>query len=436
LEFVDVAIRVIVMMCIFVTVRFSRRSSCPLPLASQCGRQFFQRWKRQRKPQEIAVEFGVSVRTVQRLYQEFQEREEDAIEPAYHRCGQDHPHSTAVEILDKAQALRDKHPRWGGELIRLMMQPKDRKKKVPTARTFQRHFRRQGIASAPPGRRPQPAPFRAAKPHEVWQVDASDQMKLKNGRGVSWLRFADEFSGAVLNTKVYEVTNFNTVGLSRLRTHVRRVFARWGRPLRFRVDNGYPFGSYGDFPPELSLWLLGLDIDIFWIPPRRPQNNGVVERSQGVGKNWAEPSTCTSARQLQKRLYQMDEIQRETYPSVQGVSRQQAYPELAHSGREYETTWEKEHWSHEKVLAHLSEYLVSRKVSPSGHVSVYCRNCYVGKHHRGELIYVYLDPDELKWVFTSLEGSELRVLPAPELTSKRIQNLDVAYRRPSRPKPK
>jgi hypothetical protein len=261
-------------------------------------------------------------------------------------------------------------------------------------------------------------------------------MKLKTGRGVSWLRIVDEFSGAVLDTKAFGASNFNTVSLHALRSYLRRVFCRWGRPWAIRVDNGFPFGSHGDFPPELSLWLLGLGIEILWNPVRSPQKNGVVERSQGVGKNWTEPTACTSARQLQRRLKKMDRIQREAYPHLQGASRRESYPELAHSGRSYSHAWERQHWSYKTVLEHLSGYLVSRKASPSGHVSLYSHNYYVGQHHRGEPIFVYLDPDEVRWVFTSPDGRELRTHAARELSRVRIQQLKVTYRRPSRRKPK
>ena len=92
---------------------------------------------------------------------------------------------------------------------------------------------------------------------------------------------------------------------------LRRVFRRWGRPRRLRLDNGIPWGAMVDLPSELTLWLLGLDIDITFNPPRRPQDNGVIERSQGTGKRWAEPGACANAKELQRRLKDMDVIQRE-----------------------------------------------------------------------------------------------------------------------------
>ena len=70
------------------------------------------------------------------------------------------------------------------------------------------------------------------------------------------------------------------------------AFGRWGLPGRFRVDNGWPWGALGDFPTELALWLIGLGVGMHWNNARRPQENGVVERSQGTSARWCEPWTC------------------------------------------------------------------------------------------------------------------------------------------------
>jgi hypothetical protein len=118
------------------------------------------------------------------------------------------------------------------------------------------------------------------------------------------------------------------------------------------VDNGGPWGSAGDLPPDLALWLLGLGIAMHWNDARRPQQNGVVERAQGTGKRWAEPEQCATAAELQRRLQQMDVIQREAYPSIDGQSRVAAFPGLAHSGRRYSVAWERRHWDRRPVGRH------------------------------------------------------------------------------------
>ncbi len=177
------------------------------------------------------------------------------------------------------------------------------------------------------------------------------------------------------------------------------------------------------------MWLIGLGIGMIWNPPRRPQDNGVIERSLGTGKRWGEPQTCHSPEELQERLDEMDRIQREVYPSIRRQSRWQAFPELQHSSRPYKPTGEKREWNLELVLTHLADYCVPRRVDSKGQVSLYNRNHYVGKHYRGQDIYVLLDPLECEWVFASVAGTQLRRKVAEEISRERIVNMDVSHRR-------
>lgn len=74
---------------------------------------------------------------------------------------------------------------------------------MPAERTLNRWFRRAGLGPAPKGRRPASEARRAAAPHDVWQVDAAEEIALADGTRVSWVRVADEFTGAVLHTAVF-----------------------------------------------------------------------------------------------------------------------------------------------------------------------------------------------------------------------------------------
>lgn len=195
------------------------------------------------------------------------------------------------------------------------------------------------------------------------------------------------------------------------------------------MDNGVPWGSWGDLPTGLALWLIGLGMAVDWNPARRPQDNGVVERSQGTAKRWAEPGACATAAELQRRLEEMDVIQRQEYPSVRGRSRLEAFPALAHSGRGYTPAWEEAHWSLAAVAAHLAGYAVPRRVNSSGAVSVYNRNHYVGKIHIGKDIYVMFDPEAFEWIFVDGEGRQLRSRPAPEISRETIIGLEVTHHR-------
>jgi hypothetical protein len=210
---------------------------------------------------------------------------------------------------------------------------------------------------------------------------------------------------------------------------LRWAFARWGLPRQLRVDNGKPWGSWSDLPPALALWLIGLGIDVVWNDPRCPQQNGVVERSQGTAKRWAEPQACRSVAELQARLDADDALQRERYPLAGERSRWQLFPGLVHSGRRYREVGEARAWSLQRVRAHLAGYAVPRRVDSQGKVSVYNRNVYVGVVHKGQPVWVQFDPEQGQWLISDGAGRQLRSVPAPEISAASIRGLRLVGRK-------
>jgi len=204
---------------------------------------------------------------------------------------------------------------------------------------------------------------------------------------------------------------------------LRQAFTRWGRPEQLRLDNGTPWGASGGLPTGLVLWLAGLGVRVVHNPPRRPQDNGVIERSQGTGKRWAEPGQCASAAELQQRLAEADRRQRERYPYRDSQSRSQVFPGLRHSGRPYRAAWERRHWSLQQAEALLSEVVVARQVDALGRVSLYSRNVYVGKSWTGTTVYVRYDPEGKRWMFSDKDDRLLQHQAAPEICRERILDL-------------
>lgn len=197
-----------------------------------------------------------------------------------------------------------------------------------------------------------------------------------------------------------------------------------------RVDNGTPWGNWNDLPVALALWLIGLGIRVYWNDPRCPQQNGKVERSQGTGKRWAEPQRWADAAALQRRLDEVDHIQRACYPAVGGLSRLAGFPDLRHSGRAYSRAWERAQWSFAGVTEYLKEFVVPRRVRPSGQVSVYEQDYYVGTAYSGQVVLVQFDPLDGTWVICNARGEQLRRHPAREITPARIVKLQLELRHP------
>jgi hypothetical protein len=61
---------------------------------------------------------------------------------------------------------------------------------------------------------------------------------------------------------VFATARWEQVDRHAIQEQFRAAFCRWGLPERLRSDNGYPWGSAGDFPSELALWLIGLGVEM------------------------------------------------------------------------------------------------------------------------------------------------------------------------------
>jgi hypothetical protein len=215
---------------------------------------------------------------------------------------------------------------------------------------------------------------------------------------------------------------------------LRTWFAQWGLPVQLRVDNGAPWGSWSELPPDLALWVLGLGIAIIWNRPRHSQGNAVVERAHGVCQRWVEPATCPSARVLQARLDYFTTLQRERYPAIAGQSRLAAYPALADGGQPYAPDHEDAQWDVRRVWAVLGTRVWVRRVDKVGRISLANRAVAVGRAAAGQEVTVRLviHDDAPVWSIRDPQGPLLRQQPAPELARERIMALEVSRRRPRR----
>lgn len=173
----------------------------PAPIPLPVRQLIFKRWRKGESVAILAEELKLSVRTVQHLLRRFAERGQDALEPDYAHCATNKL-PTGSDCFRKAMQMRKQHPGWGSGLIRVLLQEQG-DDACPSERTLQRWFRRSLLSPAPPGRRPGSDAHRACHPHDVWQMDAVDQLHLAKGQQVSWLRLVDECSGGVLQATIF-----------------------------------------------------------------------------------------------------------------------------------------------------------------------------------------------------------------------------------------
>jgi hypothetical protein len=143
---------------------------------------------------------GLKYRSVRQIWYRYRQRGEAGLQTQYKQCGRASPFPAAVH--QTALALKGEHPRWGGGLIHLQLAEQFPGQRLPKERTLQRWFQQAGLQPA----RPQAPPVRrerAQAAHDVWEIDAKEQMRLAEGSGSSVLTVTDEASGALLGGVVF-----------------------------------------------------------------------------------------------------------------------------------------------------------------------------------------------------------------------------------------
>jgi hypothetical protein len=184
-------------------------------------------------------------------------------------------------------------------------------------------------------------------------------------------------------------------------------------------------------PPVLALWWLGFGIEVVWNRPRRPQQNGQVERLHGLLTAWAEPATCPDAVTWQTRLAWLVATQRERYPATPQGSRLAAWPALGAGGRPYDPTTEAAQWDLARVWAALAGGIWVRRVDPVGQISLYDRKYGVGRVWAGQTVWVRFDATTGEWVIRAADDTEVVRHPTAELTTDRICTLTLGAWHPA-----
>lgn len=184
-----------------ILTRFTEDDLMPAPIPVPIRQVILARWRKGESVATLAEQMHLSVRTVRHLVRRFAKRGQQGLAPDYDHCATKKV-STDPVLFQKALEMRQQHPTWGGGLIRVLLQEQGHED-CPSERTLQRWFRQSQVVTAPPGRRPARDEHRASHPHDVWQMDAVDQLPLGSGQRVSWLRVVDECSGVVLQTTIF-----------------------------------------------------------------------------------------------------------------------------------------------------------------------------------------------------------------------------------------
>jgi transposase len=150
---------------------------------------------------EIAREMQIPYMTVRGICKHYERT--GHIQPNYAGCAKPGVRKD-VAIFERAIHLKKAHPRWGAGLIWVELAEEFEEEQLPSERTLQRWFRQAGVANRDVSeKRVVSVIQRGEVAHEVWAMDAKEEIPLADGTYASWLVISDEGSGSVLHTDVF-----------------------------------------------------------------------------------------------------------------------------------------------------------------------------------------------------------------------------------------
>jgi transposase len=177
----------------------------PAPLPIPLREQMVQLHEQGHLLVDIAARLGVRYSTLCRWWSRYRQEGTAGLRPHYERCGARGPRDPVLHAAALGQ--KREHPSWGAGRIRVELRGQFPNRVLPQVRALQRGFCSAGLTPA----RPHPPPVarqRGQAVHEVWEVDAKEQMRLADGSGTCVLAAVDEASGALL-----EATPFPPVAM-------------------------------------------------------------------------------------------------------------------------------------------------------------------------------------------------------------------------------
>lgn len=154
----------------------------------------------------ISETLGLAYSTTKKLSRRFREKGELGLAPDYQNCGRRTGEYSGVPYQELARQLKELHPSWGAPRLRVELSlTQQTPRNLPSIRTLQRWYRKWGLIR-PRRKGAEPSIGRSIAPHNIWEVDAKENLSLSDGRPGCYLTIGDEKSGAWLEALVFPLS--------------------------------------------------------------------------------------------------------------------------------------------------------------------------------------------------------------------------------------
>ncbi len=239
------------------------------------------------------------------------------------------------------------------------------------------------------------------------------------------MNLADEGTTAHLKAIVQDCPTVGSMSEQSVTGLINNCFKNWGLPKQIKIDNGHPFVTpgYRDVPTKSKMWWIGLGIQVIQNQLRSPQQNGAVECLQGIMKNWSNPKDQDCIEDLQKRLDEESNFQRNHYriPAKENKTRIELHPTLQSNPRKYDP----DNFDINLVYDFLSEQVWERNINNGGYVNIMGERIYISYKIKKQPITITFDPIEKQWLIRKENGTLLKTSTSGVPTEEQIKNFAI-----------
>ncbi len=323
---------------------------------------------------KIAEEIGYSLATVRKWRQRYGKEGRSGLSRRMGRPCKGALGRVPEEMKQALLAMRDQHPGWGAETLRLEINKEEQfaGQTLPSRsriaaylkehKKVRKYARHQDL--------PAPEPQRVQRPHQEWEMDAQGATTVAGIGKVSFINLLDVYSHVSIDSHACPHLQHPRSG--EYQQLLRRAFLHYGLPEQISLDHDSAFfdnKSASPFPSVLHLWLIGLGVQVRFIEHQPPLEHARIERHHQtiagqafLGQTF--PDISALQRNLQARLLFLNR----EYPTLALDQHApfQVFPYARHSGRRYSPETEEDCLDLQRIYTFLQLGRWFRQVSSKG----------------------------------------------------------------------
>jgi transposase len=343
---------------------------------------------------EIAEELGRPLPTIRKWRQKYLREGRTGLSSQMGRPAAGALATAPAEMKDAILALREQHPGWGAQTLRLEIAKDERfadlrlpsrariaayLKEQQKVRKYERH---QDL--------PEPKAQPVQRPHQEWEMDAQGVTTVAGVGKVSFINLLDVYSHASIDS--HACPNTRHPKSQEYQRVLRRAFIRYGLPEQVSLDHDSAFydnKSASPFPSAIHLWLIGLGVQVRFIHKRPPLEHSRIERHhQTIAGQAFEGQTFADVTALQRSLQARMLFLNQEYPTraLNGQPPFQAFPQARHSSRFYALDTEEQLLDMQRIYDYLQSGRWFRQVSSVGTFSLGGHIYNVTTHFAGQTL--------------------------------------------------